>query len=130
MVHHILISSYTNDISTVAFDPSAAKITLVSSTTVGHHPSWITPHPEDPTVIFTGLEQADGKVVVLKYDQDWKGAVVAEGPSGGADPCSLLVAKEKLFVANVRKRSGIPINPCQSLWFSVLHGRDCEIPCL
>lgn len=101
MVHLILASSYTNDISTLAFDPQNSKLNVVSTITVGHHPSWITFYPGDHSLVFTGLEQADGKLVALKYDEDGKGTMVAKAPSGGADPCSLLATKDELFVANV-----------------------------
>ncbi|RDB20797.1 6-phosphogluconolactonase [Hypsizygus marmoreus] len=100
MTHLILTSSYTNDISTLAFDPANGTLELVSATTVGHHPSWITFYPGDHSLAFTGLEQTEGKVVALKYDEDERGTVVAEVPSGGADPCSLLATMDELFVAN------------------------------
>ncbi|KAF9461856.1 Lactonase, 7-bladed beta-propeller-domain-containing protein [Collybia nuda] len=115
MVHHILISSYSNSISTAVFDPGAGTLEVVSSVVVGHHPSWITPHPGDRTVFFTACEQAEGRVAVVKYDGEWKGVVVAEGPSGGADPCSLLVVGDKLYVANVRTPPFPSLLP-SSLW--------------
>ncbi|TFY79124.1 hypothetical protein EWM64_g4889, partial [Hericium alpestre] len=100
MVHHILVASYTDAVYTLAFDPVQPSLTLVSSTTVGHHPSWITPHPTDSSVVFTGLEQADGRVVVLKYDAAGKGVVIGAISSGGKDPAALLASKDTLFVGN------------------------------
>ena len=64
MVHRILVASYTNEIYTLAFDPQAPSLTLTSTITVGHHPSWITPHPTDKSIVFTALEQSEGKIVV------------------------------------------------------------------
>lgn len=102
MVYRILVASYTNEISTLVFDPDTPSLKIESSLSVGHHPSWITTYPGDSSLVFTGLEQADGKVVVIKYI-DGKAEVVATAPSGGADPCSLLATKDELFVANVRR---------------------------
>ncbi|KAI0645063.1 putative isomerase YbhE [Trametes meyenii] len=100
MVYHILVASYTNEIYTLAFEPEAPSLTLISTLTVGHHPSWITPHPTDKSIVFAGVEQADGKIVVLKYDDAGYGSVVAEISSGGADPCSVLALGNELLVGN------------------------------
>ncbi|KAG6817515.1 hypothetical protein H0H93_007163 [Arthromyces matolae] len=100
MVHLIFTASYTNEISTLAFDPEAGSLTVSSTVKVGHHPSWITFYPGDHSLIFTGLEQADGKALVLKFDDQGKGKIVAEAPSGGADPCTLLATKDKLYIGN------------------------------
>ncbi|KAL0955550.1 hypothetical protein HGRIS_001787 [Hohenbuehelia grisea] len=100
MGYRILVPSYTNAISTIEFDPQASTISVVSSTEAGHQPSWVTQHPDDPSLLFAGLEQTEGEVVAIKYDSEWKGEVVARISSGGADPCSLLAHKAELFVAN------------------------------
>ncbi|KAI0774922.1 putative isomerase YbhE [Trametes elegans] len=113
MVYHILVGSYTNEIYTLAFEPARPSLTLVSTVTVGHHPSWITPHPTDQTIIFTGTEQTDGKVVALKYDEQGRGTVVGEIPSGGGDPCSLLALGDELLVGNYSSGTfaAIPLSP-------------------
>ncbi|THH18333.1 hypothetical protein EW146_g2642 [Bondarzewia mesenterica] len=100
MAHRILVASYTNSIYTLSFDPATPSLELISSVEVGHHPSWITPHPEDPSVVFAGLEQTDGRVVVLKYDEQGQGKVIGEFSSGGKDPASLLAVEGTLFVGN------------------------------
>ncbi|KAI1790335.1 putative isomerase YbhE [Ganoderma leucocontextum] len=100
MVHRILVASYTNEIYTLAFDPQAPSLTLTSTITVGHHPSWITPHPTDKNIVFTALEQSEGKIIVLKVDEEGRVAVVGEGPSGGADPCSLVALDGQLLLGN------------------------------
>ncbi|KAH9833974.1 putative isomerase YbhE [Rhodofomes roseus] len=100
MPFRILVGSYTNEIYTVSFDPDAAKLTLESTLTVGHHPSWLTPHPTDPSLVFTGLEKDGGKAVVVRYDAEGKGTVVGEAPSGGSDPCTLLALGTELFIGN------------------------------
>lgn len=105
MAHQILVSSYTNDIVTLAFDPATPSVSITSSTTVGHHPSWITAYPDDRSLIFTGLEQTEGKVIALKYGKDGQGRIAAELSSGGADPCTLLATKGELLVGNVRRGS-------------------------
>ncbi|KAF5374616.1 hypothetical protein D9615_008958 [Tricholomella constricta] len=113
MVQLIFTSSYANEVSTLAFDPESSSITVASSITIGHHPSWITFYPGDKSLIFTGLEQTDGKVFALKFDDEGKGKVVAEASSGGADPCSLLATKDQLYVANYSAGvvSWLPISP-------------------
>ncbi|KAG6844938.1 hypothetical protein H0H87_002271 [Tephrocybe sp. NHM501043] len=82
MVHLIFTASYTKEVSTLAFDPKAGSITVSSTVTVGHHPSWITFYPGDHSLVFTGLEQADGKAIALKFDEQGKGKIVAEVPTG------------------------------------------------
>ncbi|KAM5537915.1 hypothetical protein V8D89_008391 [Ganoderma adspersum] len=100
MVHRILVASYTNEIYTLAFDPQASSLTLTSTITVGHHPSWITPHPTNKRIAFTALEQSEGKIVVLSVDEEGRLAVVGEGPSGGADPCTLIALNNHLLLGN------------------------------
>lgn len=73
-----------------------------SSVSVGFHPSWITFYPGDRSIVFTGLEETEGSVVALRYDDQGKGAVRGRAPSGGADPCSLLATENgELLIANV-----------------------------
>ncbi|KAG6864569.1 hypothetical protein C0991_008612 [Blastosporella zonata] len=113
MVHLIFTASYTKEVSTLAFDPEAGSIALLSTVTVGHHPSWITFYPGDHSLVFTGLEQADGKAIALKFDEQGNGKIVAEVPSGGADPCTLLATKNHLYIGNYSAGtvSTLPISP-------------------
>ncbi|KAJ8462555.1 hypothetical protein ONZ51_g10827 [Trametes cubensis] len=99
-IYRILVASYTNEIYTLAFEPDTASLTLTSKVTVGHHPSWITLHPKDKSIIFAGVEQTEGKIAVLKYDKEGRGTVIGEISSGGADPCSLLALDDQLLVGN------------------------------
>ncbi|KAH7911312.1 Lactonase, 7-bladed beta-propeller-domain-containing protein [Hygrophoropsis aurantiaca] len=97
----ILVGSYTNVIYTLSFDPTAASLKLIASTEVGHHPSWISTHPSDPSLIFAGLEQPEGKIVAVKYqDKLAAGTKVAEVDSGGKDPCTLLVLEDEVLIGN------------------------------
>ncbi|KAK0196285.1 Lactonase, 7-bladed beta-propeller-domain-containing protein [Armillaria mellea] len=98
--YRILVATYSNDIYSLLFDPSTGSLTCTSSIEVGFHPSWITPYPGDSSLIFASLEQADGKIVVLKYDNEGNGTIVAQASSGGDDPCSLLATKDQLLIAN------------------------------
>ncbi|OCH89438.1 putative isomerase YbhE, partial [Obba rivulosa] len=100
MVYHILVGSYSNEIYTLAFHPDACSLMLLSSLTVGHHPSWIERHPSNPSVILAGIEQADGQVVAVEYDKQWRGKVVCRTTSGGADPCTILPMKDELLIGN------------------------------
>jgi 6-phosphogluconolactonase (cycloisomerase 2 family) len=92
------------------FDDSKGTLDLVSSVKVGHHPSWITFHPEDRSVVFSGLEQSDGEIVELKFDQQGEGKIICRVKSGGKDPCSLLATKDQLLVAHVSPRHNTSSN--------------------
>ena len=105
--HHIVVSSYSSSLATVAFtEPTASStgsLSVVSSTEVGFHPSWAVGHPLDKSLVFTGLEEMEGKIVVLKYDAQGKGTIVAESEKGTAScPCHLIIDEEgtELIVAN------------------------------
>jgi hypothetical protein len=111
MGFQILVASHTNEILTLQFDLyPESSLTVTSSLPVGFHPSWITPHPRDPSLIFSLLQQFDGKVLALKYDENGTGKVVAETSSGGESPPSLLATDTELFVAHVG-RSWLLIDP-------------------
>jgi 6-phosphogluconolactonase (cycloisomerase 2 family) len=102
MTYRILVGSYTDDVYTLDFDPSSESLNLVAKTKLGTNPSWITQHPNDHTLIFAALEQTEGKVVAVKFDEEnGKGRIVGEASSGGADPCSVLATENELIVANV-----------------------------
>ncbi|PPQ76349.1 hypothetical protein CVT24_008118 [Panaeolus cyanescens] len=101
MVHHILVASYTNDIVTLTFDPESRSLSVTSSLEVGFHPSWITSNAEHhPGLVWTGLEQPEGKVLALKYDEAGKLEKLGEADSAGHSPCSLLALKDEIIVAN------------------------------
>jgi len=100
MVNRILVASYTTSVQSLEFDESAATLTAHSTLEVGFHPSWLEFYPSDHSLVFAGLEQTEGKIVAVKYDESGNGSVVAEISSGGADPCSLVATKDELFVAN------------------------------
>ena len=101
MLNRILTATYTDRVETLSFDSESKSLSITSSVTVGHHPSWITPHPENPAIWFTALEQGDGRVVTIEYDEEGKGKVVGELSSEGAGPCSLVAYKGDLLIANV-----------------------------
>ncbi|KAJ3732007.1 Lactonase, 7-bladed beta-propeller-domain-containing protein [Lentinula guzmanii] len=98
MAFTILGSSYTNSVYTYTFENDS--LALKSSVDVGVHPSWVTSHPEDKSLVFAALEQEEGKIVAIKYDSEYKGNQVAEASSGGQDPCSIVVVKDELLIAN------------------------------
>lgn len=114
MSYRILVSSNTDFVYTLCFSPATGSLDLEYQTYTGHHPSWIAPHPGDKSLIFTGLEQQEGKIVVLRFDNG-KGIVEKMMTSGGSEPCSLFATESELFVANVcishvllSLRSGLP----------------------
>lgn len=115
----IIGSSYTSDVYTFYFEGDS--LALISSVEVGFHPSWIAFHPEDRSLIFAGLEQDEGKIIAIKYDAELKGAVVAESSSGGKDPCSVVVVKDELLIANVGSLSS-------TRTFYLVSYNACSIP--
>ena len=102
MTYRILVGSYTSDVTTLEFDPNARTLRVTSALTVGHHPSWLTRHPSDPTLVYTGLEQAEGKIVAFKISPEGVVSVVGEADSGGSDPATLEALDKELVVGNVR----------------------------
>jgi 6-phosphogluconolactonase (cycloisomerase 2 family) len=103
----ILVASCTDSIYTLSFDPipltGSPTLKLLARTPVGYHPSWIASHPSDKSLIYTGLKQADGEIVAIKYGRSGtveEGDVVARAKSGGADPCTLLVTEDELIIGN------------------------------
>ncbi|KAJ7224339.1 Lactonase, 7-bladed beta-propeller-domain-containing protein [Mycena pura] len=113
MPNRILVASYTSSVSTLEFDPSTSALSAHSSVEVGPHPSWIEFYPSDRSLVFAGIEQPEGKIVAIKYDESGCGTVVAETSSGGQDPCSLVATEDELIVANYSSGSisVIPITP-------------------
>ena len=100
--YRILVASNTDRITSIFFDPYGPTLNVTSEIIVGPHPTWITGHPTNPSLAFTGLEQQDGVIVVLTFDDTAKGTIVGQIPSGGASPASLLATTDALFVGNVR----------------------------
>ncbi|KAF8588825.1 putative isomerase YbhE [Ramaria rubella] len=103
MSRKILVASYSSQITTLSFDSQASppSLSVVSSVDAGYHPSWITSHKTDASVIFTANEQPEGKVKALKYDlTSGEGKIIAEVSSGGADPCHLAISGNDLIIAN------------------------------
>ncbi len=103
MVYHILVGSYSDQIYTLVFDPDVPSLTISSSITVGHHPSWVTPHPSDSSVIFAGVEQSDGWIVALKFNAQGQGTILQDISSGGDSPCTLLALQDSLLIGNVSR---------------------------
>lgn len=100
MNYHILVATYHDHILTLSFNPEARSVSSIASLTVGTSPSWITRNPNDPSVYFACLEQGEGVLVALKYNENGIGQVIAKVPSHGEDPCHLLVVNGELLAAN------------------------------
>lgn len=101
MVNHILVGSYSNVVTTLAFDANLGTLEKISTLEVGHHPSWLAAHPAHSGRVWTGLEQSDGRLLQLKFDENGKGEVERDVPSGGADPAWILALKDEVIAANV-----------------------------
>ena len=102
MANYILVGSYSNDVTTLVFDPTTKTLQVASSITVGHRPSWIASHIAHSSLVWTGLEQSEGKILALSYDERGDCEVVSESLSAGSDPCFLWADKHELVIANVR----------------------------
>ncbi|KAH9054191.1 3-carboxy-cis,cis-mucoante lactonizing enzyme [Lactarius vividus] len=70
MCYRILVASYTDSLTSLLFDPKVPTLEVTSKIKVGNRPSWLTAHPDDPTLVFTGLEQSDGIIIALKFNED------------------------------------------------------------
>lgn len=79
MCYRILVASYTDGLTSLLFDPKGPTLEVTSKIKVGNRPSWLTAHPDDPTLVFTGLEQSDGIIIALKTEMP---TVVGQIPSG------------------------------------------------
>lgn len=101
MAYHIAVGSYSDQVHFLKFDPEISSLTVLPSITVGYHPSWLTPHHSDPSIIYAGIEQSDGRVVTLKLEQDGRVAILADISSGGDSPCTLLTSQDELLIGNV-----------------------------
>ena len=118
--YRILVASNATSITSLLFNPSGtsgATLNVTSETVVGTQPTWITGHPTNPSLAFTGLEQDDGKAIALTYDDTGNGTIAGEIPSGGAVATFLLATTDALFVANVRR---VPLNSCARVARSLL----------
>jgi 6-phosphogluconolactonase (cycloisomerase 2 family) len=101
MVYQILVGSYTHRITTLAFDPSAKSLSVLSYIEAGYHPSWLAQHSEDESLIFATNEASDGKVQLFKKDEAGELTFLEETSSGGADPASLTIYESSAIVGNV-----------------------------
>ena len=101
-LNYILVGSYSNDITTLVFDSTTKTLQVASTLRVGHHPSWIASHTAHPSLVWTGLEQSQGKILALSHDKQGTCKVVSEASSAGCDPCFIWADKHELIVANVR----------------------------
>jgi hypothetical protein len=102
--YRILVASNTTRITSLLFNPYGqygATLNVTSKTVVGTQPMWITGHPTNPSLAFTGLEQSDGMAIALKYDHTGNGSIVGEIPSGGDVANFLLATTDAIFVTNV-----------------------------
>src|SRR5271154_5568932 len=100
-MYKIIVGSYTDEILTLAFDPEAGKLEVVSTVKSGQSPSWIALHPTDRSLLFAVNELTEGKLQLFRVLQDGSLRFLEERPSGGADPASLLVFESTVIVANV-----------------------------
>jgi len=100
-MYKILVGSYSDEITTLVFDPDAEKLEIVSTAKSGQSPSWIALHPTDQSLLFATNEVTEGKVQLFKISEDGSLQFIEECVSGGADPASLAITESSVIVANV-----------------------------
>ncbi|KAG8899093.1 hypothetical protein FRB99_006944 [Tulasnella sp. 403] len=106
--HTIFVGSYTKEISTLEFDPTASPPTLkvVGTSQAGSNPSWIAPHPTDKTLLFASNEEDEGKIVMFKIKSDKTLEPLQSVWSGGAGTAHFHVGEKEIVTANVGRFSG------------------------
>jgi len=64
-------------------------------------------------LVWTGLEQSDGKILALSLGERGTCKVISESSSAGSDPCFLWATKDELIIANYSSGTIgiIPISP-------------------
>lgn len=102
-MYKILVGSYTDEITTLDFDPDAGKLEIVSTVKSGQSPSWIELHPDDRSLLFATNEVTEGKLQLFRVSEDGSLQFLEECPSGGADPASLAITESTVIVANVSR---------------------------
>jgi 6-phosphogluconolactonase (cycloisomerase 2 family) len=100
-VHHILVASYTPNISTLEFDPLAHKLKPIAQSPAGTNPSWVSVHPTDPGLIAATNEVTDGKVHLFRFLKDGKLKLLESVGTDGEDPAHLAVLENEIVVGNV-----------------------------
>ena len=78
--YQILVGPRTDRIITLRFDPDGPTLSATSELKVGLNPTWLTAHPTDPSLVYACLEQSEGIVVALKFDDRGHGTVVRPNP--------------------------------------------------
>lgn len=100
----IVVASYTDTVTTIAFEPQASKLEVIANLGAGYRASWITPHPLDRTLAFVCLENSDGQLVAIRFDdsEEAGGKILGKIESGGSDPCHMAITKyQEIITANV-----------------------------
>ncbi|KAF8342588.1 putative isomerase YbhE [Cantharellus anzutake] len=100
MSYKILVGSYTDRITTLAFDPDRKTLQVLSTVQAGQSPSWIAQHPTDKSLIFATNEVEDGKIQLFRLAKDGRLTFLEECSSGGALPANLGVSEDAVVVAN------------------------------
>jgi 6-phosphogluconolactonase (cycloisomerase 2 family) len=119
MVHKILVGGYSDSVSVLSFEASTpsnskASLKLSSITKIGQNPSWVSKHPERNDLALATLEEADGRVVLLKINLISEGGegeveVIQTVSTKGADPCHVEWLEDEVVISNVRRpRPSIP----------------------
>lgn len=115
MTYTILVGSYTDYITSIAFDPSAnpPSLQVITKSPAGTNPSWIAAHPVESNLIFACNEQAEGTLRMFRLT-DTGLKLLQTCWSGGRDPAHFAVGEDEVVVANVSNVSS-PNTQCAYL---------------
>ncbi|KAH8985930.1 hypothetical protein EDB86DRAFT_2956882, partial [Lactarius hatsudake] len=81
-----------------------STLEVTSKIKVGNRPSWLTAHPDDPTLVFTGLEQSDGITIALKFNELAKYPAGAQTPHLYSQPQTLFLSETCAGTADILAR--------------------------
>ncbi len=75
MAYKLLAGGYRPSIATLSFDPSTAKLKVISESPAPKAASWLEPSNSSPKVVYT-LSEDEGKGKVLSLDLDGEGVKI------------------------------------------------------
>ncbi|GFZ51129.1 hypothetical protein JCM24511_08887 [Saitozyma sp. JCM 24511] len=89
--HLILLGTHDDYIHAVQFDPATLTLTKTSELKTSPHPSWLTPHPTIPDIIYAN-GHVEGKAFALRVLNDQGSLqIISEAVTDGTGPTHLAV---------------------------------------
>jgi 6-phosphogluconolactonase (cycloisomerase 2 family) len=106
MVFKILVGGYTDAVSILSFDPNSSppSLKLDSVTKTGNSPSWVSKHPSRNDLALAAIEGPDGKLTLLKLQENGAAEVIQTILTKGGSPCHIEWTENEVIVSNVSFR--------------------------